>query len=129
MAIEELEAQTALDRLTRMELIEVVDGKMQRTALPIITSNEIPSNAIRKFHKESLEKASNSLDDVPVALREISSMVMAIDPKQLPKAKEYLKKVKRRVSKLLETDNPSEVYLLGFQLFPFSMEVPNETNE
>jgi uncharacterized protein (TIGR02147 family) len=120
LAIGVEEAKNALEMLKRLGLIEIKRGKMTRTSLPLSTTRDIPSEALKLHHHNNLQLAGESLHLDPVESREFSSVTMAIDPKQLPQAKELLMKTKRKVAKILETDNPSEVYTLSFQLFPLT---------
>jgi len=113
----------ALDRLIRLNLIEVKKGKMIRTSEPISTTRDVSSIAIRKHHQGNLDRAEKSLLNDEISKREFSSVTMAINPSKLPEAKNLLMNTKRRISKLLESKNASEVYTLSFQLFPLTRSI------
>ncbi len=110
----------ALERLQRLKMISVQKGKLIRIKGPLTTTREISSTAIKKHHKDNLNLAYESLEKDNISLREFSSTTMSIDIKNLPKAKELLMKTKRKVANLLETDDPNQVYVLSFQLFPLT---------
>ncbi|WP_374077421.1 DUF4423 domain-containing protein [Bdellovibrio bacteriovorus] len=114
------EAEVALERLFRLELIKKVRGRMERTVKPLTTSNEIPSAAIRKHHSQNLRLAEESLHRDPVTTREFGSVTMAVNPEKLPQAKEILLKTRKKIASLLEEGDVSEVYTLSFQLFPLT---------
>jgi uncharacterized protein (TIGR02147 family) len=114
------EAQMAIERLQRLGLIEIKRKKLSRTAQPLSVGANIPSRALKKFHHDTLSKAQDSLYNVPIELREISSVMMAINPGKIQEASNILKKAKRKITKLLEEGQTSEVYLLAFQLFPLT---------
>jgi len=120
LGIEKLQAEVALTRLERLKLIENRRGCLRRTSEPISTTREIASKAIRKHHMDNLELARTSLEDEKVESREFSSVTMAINPKNLKKAKDYLMKVKDRVCEILEQGELKEVYTLSFKLFPLT---------
>ena len=103
-----------------MGLIENNNGLLKRTTQPLTTTNDVPSRGLRKHHKEILSKATDALESVDVTKREISAMTMAIDPAKLPEAKEVIRKAVMKIEKLLEVENPSEVYTISFQLFPLT---------
>ncbi|MFS4461043.1 TIGR02147 family protein [Bdellovibrio sp. HCB2-146] len=115
------DAEVALERLFRLELIKKTRGnRLERTAKPLTTSNEIPSAAIRKHHSQNLRLAEESLHRDPVPTREFGSVTMAINPEKLPQAKEILLKTRKKIAGLLEEGDLSEVYTLSFQLFPLT---------
>ncbi|MCB9083023.1 MAG: TIGR02147 family protein [Bdellovibrionaceae bacterium] len=120
LGISQVEAHTALDRLLRLNLVETRRGRLVRTARPLATSRDIPSEAVRRHHRGNLQLAEKALDETPVELREFSSTTVATNPKNLKKAKDYLMKAKHRVAAILESGEPTEVYTLSFQLFPLT---------
>ncbi len=128
LGISELEAENAISRLLRIGLLKISDNKLIRTSLPISTTRNIPSSAIQKHHKNNLELAEKSLEQDNVHVREFSSVTMAINLEKLPEAKEILMKAKRKVSKLLESGDPKEVYVLSFQVFPLTRSFELDTN-
>lgn len=120
LGISEVEAQTALRRLLRLGLVELHRGKLIRTARPLTTSRDIPSEAVRRHHRGNLRLAERAMDLLPLHQRELSSTTVATNPKNLKKAKDYLMKAKHRVAEILEAGEPTEVYTLSFQLFPLT---------
>lgn len=120
LAITTPEAQDALDRLKRLGLTELKNRKLRRTNKNLATTTDIPSAAIKRFHKQNLENAITALGDVPVELRDITSITMPTNPEQLQKAKSKIKKMRREISKILEDCDPTEVYTLNIQLIPLT---------
>ncbi len=61
------------------------------------------------------------MDEVPIERREQSTMVMATDLKNLPKARLLTQKFRRDMSRLLKTGgNCKELYLMSISLFPLT---------
>lgn len=114
------DAEMAIERLLRLKLITVRRGKMERTSNPLTTSQNIPSAAIRKHHRQNLQLAEEALFNVPVEKREFISATMAVNVEKLPQAKEILLKTRKKIAALLEQGPVSEVYTMSFQLFPLS---------
>lgn len=108
----------ALKRLQRLGLLQVSGGRLVRTSQSLSTTVDIPSAAIRKHHSQNLEKAAHALENVEVNLREFGSVTMAVNMKNLPRAKEILFQARKKIGALLEEGPTSEVYTLSFQLFP-----------
>lgn len=126
-AISVEQAQTALNRLLRMNLIEVKEDKLIRTSNPISTTYDIPSRAIKKHHRDNLRIAELSLENDQIFTRNFNSVTMAIDPSKIPEAKVILQKTVEKIEKVLEVDDPTEVYTLSFQLFPITSRGTNES--
>ena len=118
LGIEKADAEIALERLYRLGLLKKTKGKLVRTAMPLTTSSDIPSAAIKRHHLQILRLAEQSLLNDPVHMREISLVTMPINIEKLAKAKEILLNTRKKIAALLEDGQASEVYTLAFQLFP-----------
>ena len=121
LRVSRVEARTALERLLRLGLVRYEGERLVLThASGVTTSHDIRSTALRLSHKKVLQEACDSLDDIAVELRDITSMTMAIDPLKLPQAKEKIREFRRGLSKFLESGRKSEVYRINIQLIPVS---------
>ncbi len=114
-------ANEALVRLERMGIIAIKDGRFKQTTLPLTTTTDVPSGTIRQYHKSILGLAQNKIESTPVELREFSALTMAINTKNILKAKKLVKEFKEDMLELLETGTKDEVYQLGIQLFPLTI--------
>ncbi len=112
--------QEALERLVRLDLIKIEEGRIIRTAAPLTTTHEIASIAIRKHHRDQLHLAEKSLDQDDIKNRNFNSITMAINPEKIDKAKEIIRKTVSKIENTLEDETPKEVYVLNFHLFPVS---------
>jgi uncharacterized protein (TIGR02147 family) len=118
LGISEVEAQTAIDRLERLGFIEWRDGKIISTENRTFTPGGIDSESIKKFHKQILEKAIDSIYLQPLAQREQSALVIGIDSKKLPLAKEKIKEFWREFCKDIDsTEQKDNLYCLTIQFF------------
>jgi len=120
LGISQSEALEAINRLVRLQLIAVENGMLRRTAASIMTSRDRPSASLRRHHRQMLERATLSLEEVPIEFRDISSVTMAIDINKFSEAKDCINKFKLDMARLLEQPNPNAVYNLGINLFPLS---------
>lgn len=84
------------------------------------TTNDISSCALRKSHKQSLSHAIETIDEIDIELRDISSMTMAIDLKKIPHAKKLIQNFRRELCQYLESGDKEEVYNLNIQLIPLT---------
>jgi uncharacterized protein (TIGR02147 family) len=119
LAISLDQARDAVNRLLRLNLIVERNGKWTKRATHLTTTHDIESIALRVSHRQSLEQVAEAMDKVPLDLRDITSITMAIDLKRIAQAKELIKKFRRDLSAFLESgDNKEEVYNLNIQLVP-----------
>ena len=115
------QVKEALDALTRLNFINVKNNKLIRTTESLKTTTDIPSYAIKEYHSQNLELIRNSLYEVPVELREISSVNLNIDPKKIKKAKMMIDKFTDEFADEMEKTKAKEVYTLMLNFFPASL--------
>jgi len=111
--------KAAIRRLIRLGIIEEdAQGNIKRKNENIdSTTNDLPSQAIRKFHSQMIEKAGEALREQSVGEREISSNTFAISAADLPKAKRMIRKFQDELQAVLSRGNSNEVYQLNIQFF------------
>lgn len=118
LGLPELTVIEALDRLMRLDLIEKTDNGFLLTDDFSAIGNDTPSQAIRKFHSQILEKALIALQTHPMEKRENSSTVFAINLEDLPQAKKKLLQFRKEFSGLLsKSPDKNDVYCLSMQFF------------
>lgn len=117
LGISETEARLALERLERIGLIERSNGKLSVTKDYVLSPSGIPSEAIRAYHRQILERAIQALDSQPVAKREISGAGFAVDPKHLPSIKKDISEFLDRTVAKYSKGRKLEVYQLEVALF------------
>lgn len=124
LGITRSEAYIAVERLQRVGLLEIkkdgrwVDKTVEGKATNI--QDDLTSAASRKLQKQVLELSLRCLEEMPsTELRNHTSLTLAINPEDLPLAKEKIKKFRRELAEMLETNkNPTEVYHLSVSLYP-----------
>lgn len=125
LGIKELTARLALNRLLRMGFISQ-DGLQFRKETPqVSTSSDVPSPALRKSHKQTIEQALDALDTVDVEFRDITSITIPTSTKKLPLAKKMIKDFRRRLAAVMEDCDKDEVYNLNIQLVPVTKTIKN----
>jgi uncharacterized protein (TIGR02147 family) len=116
------EVNAAIERLQRLELLEITDSGewivhegLQTTTL----NHEFSTAAFRKLQKQILEMAILSLENEPIERRNQTAMTMAIDSSRLPKAIEMITQFRRSLSRFLESgEKKDHVYHLSVSLYP-----------
>jgi uncharacterized protein (TIGR02147 family) len=108
----------ALERLERVGLL-IRDGEHVKPAPDfVIAGSEVPSEAIRAYHRSLLEMAMGSLDTQSPRERDITGICLSIDPRDMDEIRREVEafqdRVVRRYSK---PGKKKEVYQLECALF------------
>ncbi|MBI3555839.1 MAG: TIGR02147 family protein [Deltaproteobacteria bacterium] len=118
LGISAVEARDAMERLERLKLIEVKRGKVTRLQEFVAVNEQTPSSAIRKFHRQVLERAMLALDNQPLEERSFSAIFVPIDKQRMVEAKRWIKNFRRRFCRKLDAgDANNSVYCLSVQFF------------
>ena len=100
LGVEPLIVEEAIRRLCDLKMLEKKsNGQLAPTDDFTGVGDQVPSAAIRKFHRQILEKALTALEFHPMEERQFASTVMSVAKVELPQAKEMLNKFRRSFSK------------------------------
>ena len=119
LGISIIEARDAIARLIRVGLVEDHNGVLAGSRHTTTTHN-VPSEAIRKSHRQHMQMAAESLDLVDVSERDITCITMSTDASKIAGAKEMIRHFRRELATYLEDGTCHEVYCLNVQLFPLT---------
>lgn len=111
----------SLRRLKQVGLIEEIQGKLHSAHKHLTSTHDIPSSALKNYQRQLINKSLQSLDADAVELRDITSIIIPTNPRQLYKAKLLAKKFRREVSELLEEGEKTEVYNVCVQIVPATL--------
>jgi uncharacterized protein (TIGR02147 family) len=117
-----LQAERAIETLTELGLlVRDADGRLVQADALLSTGPETRGLHIVAFHRAMTQRAIESIDIVPAAERDISSLTLCLGRTGLKTLKERLQRLRRELLELsaLETD-PEQVVQVNFQLFPLS---------
>ncbi|MCM2279053.1 MAG: TIGR02147 family protein [Oligoflexia bacterium] len=124
LGISQVEAELAIERLLRLKLLRLESGKLEATPEAPTTTNGVPSEAIRRFNQQILEKASRAISLQSVEERDISTVTVSIRKSDLPLFRERIKRFRRDFNRFAESAVPrhqrEEVYSLAIQFFRLS---------
>lgn len=120
LGIKVLSAKLAIERLQKVGLVEETSpGVWKQSGKPIKIDNKTSTAATKKFHKQLLARASESIDKDSVDIRDFSSITFVLDPSQIDYAKNRLRDFRRQLMNELEAiGQPSAVYNMTIQLYP-----------
>lgn len=121
LGLTKLQAQIAMDLLLRMGLVVKERGKYRGAMERLHSSSEIPSQAIRSYHRQILEKALAALETQGLNERDFSGCGFAIDPTHLSALKKDISEFQDRLVAKYSRGCKSEVYFLEMALFRLTM--------
>lgn len=115
------ESKNALERLKKCGMLEIKKGKLKRVSKPLISTQDVPSLAIRNHHRQILSRASEALGTIDVHFREFGAMTLTVDPSKISQVKRLMRRFRQEVAAIAESGNPKMVYHLSTQFFPVSL--------
>jgi len=119
--------QLALDRLERVGLVKNNAGKRSIDREQVIATGNVPSEAIRTYHKTMLAKAADALDFQKLNEREISGIGFAVDPKNIESLKKDISEFQEHLMEKYQNGKKTEVYQLEIALFRLTEGARHET--
>lgn len=114
------QTQNTLERLIRLGFVLKKNGKYTTNKQALLTSDNIPNQAVRKSHYADLKLAEKALDECPVELRDFTANTVSVNTKQLDKAKDLIRRFQDELTLLLEEGTCDEVYKFTFYLYPLT---------
>ncbi len=89
--VSEAEIRETRERLVRVKLLEIAEDGTWKDLSPFFTSTDgVPSEAIRSFHRSMLRLAESKLEKDKVEDRILKSVVCSLEESQLPEARHIL---------------------------------------
>ncbi len=116
LGIPPAQAETAVQRLLQLRLLAEKDGRLIPTSANTTTTDDVPSTAIRQFHRQILTKATAALEEQTVVEREIKSMIVSIPRAALPELRDVLRRFFEGFKERTILTHPKE------ELYGFSMQ-------
>jgi uncharacterized protein (TIGR02147 family) len=123
-AISARQAARALEVLSELGfLVPDAQGNLRQAHALLETSDRPLGHHLVKFHRTMMERASEALDRVPRAEREIASLTLCLSAAQLAGLKQRLEQLRHELlHEYVSGPDATRVVQLNFQLFPLSVE-------
>ena len=116
--ISKIEAELAIKRMKRLGLIVEENSSLKPSENFTASPSGVPSEYIKKFHEQVLDKAKKALYLQDLEERDFSSLSFSIDTAKLSEAKRLLKKFRREFAELMTSSGKKDsVYNLSIQFF------------
>lgn len=102
-------------------LVREKNGELKQTDAVISSEYEIASLALKKFHMQMINIASDAIEIIPKEFREISSLTLAVSTECYDQMKERIRHFKEEMLALVTDDHreADTVCQMNFQLYPF----------
>lgn len=84
------------------------------------TSDDVASEALRRFHEGVLEMARSSLRTIPTEKRQISGLTLPIRTADRPRVKQFLREMEDRFIETFEAKDGDSIYQLELAFFPLT---------
>jgi hypothetical protein len=121
LGLSSIEVRRTLNSLLACSLIKKEGDSFVVTDTNVASTSDMKSSALRRYHRNILERAIESIENQSLDERDLSSITLVLDPSQIKMAKQKIRDFRRELSNLLEHRGiPSEVYALNIQLFKLS---------
>lgn len=123
--ISQSEAERALQVLSELQMLqEDEDGGVSPTDALVTTGPQTKWVHIGEYHRVMMQRAAESIDLVPAAERDISSLTLCVDAGKLQEIKAQLRVLRQSLLALADDSvDPARVIQINFQLFPLSQPV------
>lgn len=114
------EAAMAMKLLLRLGLVKKKGNGVECAHDYVLSPSDIPSAAVRGYHRQILGKAIDALELQSISERDITGIGFAADKELLPQIKKEISDFQDRISAKYSRGKKSEVYFLETALFKLS---------
>jgi uncharacterized protein (TIGR02147 family) len=115
------EVNASLERLERLELISKATNGWSVNQETVISDQGIPNDAVRSFHRQILEKATQALAFQAGDERYGSSSLFPVRVKSVPRARKLIQDFRMNFAKeISDLEGGEEIYGLSLQFFKVS---------
>ena len=120
-AISANQADRSLKLLQRLDLVvRDEQGKLRVAEKAISSEYEMKSLSLRNFSLEMIDRARESLENIPAGKREISGLTMGVSDECIERIKQRIRIFKEEIISMIVDDKneSASVYQMNFQFFP-----------
>lgn len=119
LGISKVEAKLAIERLLRLELLEVDgSGGWKASTETTFAPKGVPAQSKKRFLEQLMIKAQKALFESAFEKRDYAASLYAIDSSKLPKIKDEVASFRKKIASILNQPGPKDsVYALNVQFF------------
>ncbi len=117
-ALSSAQVKLTIERLVRLDLVANTKGKLSRRKdSSILFDANIPSEAVRSYHAQMLQRAQRSIEEQSLEQRDLRSSTLCFKNEDYKKAKQIIAECHKKLSLLSRDRNGEMIYQLNTQLF------------
>lgn len=122
LGLKMIQVKEAVNNLIQVGMVQRSADQRSLHVVPdfFLSTEDIPSEAIREYHKQILMKSIEALETVPVEKREISGVGVAMDPEELPALKKDIAAFQEMIIEKYYSKNATTVYHLEVACLPLT---------
>lgn len=98
-------------------------GRLEVVKPGLITTNDVPSSAIRKHHSGMIELAKHALVEQEVHERQINSTTLKVKPSDLPEAKKFIFDFIKEFAARFNDSEGEDIYQMNVQFFGLTKDI------
>ncbi|WP_412477730.1 DUF4423 domain-containing protein [Halobacteriovorax sp. RT-2-3] len=99
------------------------DGRLIVQKEGLITTNDVPSSAIKRHHYGMINRALEAIEEQPVEERQITSVTMKVKQSDVSEAKKFIFDFIKDFNEKFSTNEANNLYQLNTQFFAHTGEV------
>lgn len=126
--LSQAQAQLAMNLLVRLNLIYKKGNKYKGVQDFVLSPSGVSSLAVRKYHRQIMEKAIEAIELQKINERELSGVGFAVDTTHLPQIKKEISAFQDQLVAKYSKGKKQEVYFMEIALFKLTQGVYNEKN-
>lgn len=127
LGITPTEVKVAISRLKKMNLLAEKMGLPVSTQDFVASTTDLPSEGLKVHHDQLLDLAKAAIYLQPLEERDFSSITMAFNKKDMPKAKQMIKAFRRNFYREMNvSDEKDTVYAITVQFFQLDKKNNNQ---
>lgn len=118
--VPEKKIKECIARLLKYGLVVREGRKLKRATLQHYTWGEnVPSDSIKEFHKQILQRSIQALYSTPFEKRDIRTSILSVSEEDLPLVEQKIQQTSMEINKLLyKSKKKDKVYVFSCQFFP-----------
>jgi len=118
------EAKSSVEALKAVGLLMITAKGWKRSQEGLRYNNLVTTAISQSFQRQLLAKAVQSMENDPMAARDLTSMTFAMSPGKMKEAKEEIRKFRLKMAEIFEEPGTStDVYNLTVQFVPVTKEI------
>lgn len=121
LGIGKIEAQNAVARLLRLEMLTAKNGRIKKTQANYSNyARGQTSESHKEFQRQIVRKSLEAIDLCPQECKDVTCITIAANSAKLEEARERIKNFRRDLCAFMEDGAGDSVYALAVQLIPLT---------